>query len=164
MNTDIATLAQKLISVMSAKNITISLAESCTGGLIAASVTDIPGASEIFLGSAVTYSNEAKRDLLGVEPRILSDFGAVSFQCAEKMAEGARHIFGSDISLSVTGIAGPEGGSAEKPVGTVWFGVSSDLGTSTFKEQFKGGRSQVRSEAVKIALLLLSEAAEMLPG
>lgn len=157
MNMDIRLLAERLIAEATSHNITMSFAESCTGGLIAGSVTDVSGASKVFLGSAVTYSNEAKIGILGVDPQTINDFGAVSPQCAEKMAEGARRIFGSDIALSVTGIAGPDGGSEEKPVGTVWFGISQCGETYTFKRNFGGERELIRSSAVKTALTSLIE-------
>ncbi|MEA4873677.1 MAG: CinA family protein [Synergistaceae bacterium] len=154
---DSGLLAEKLIEEAALRNVTIALAESCTGGMIAGVLTDIPGASKVFLGSAVTYSNEAKIDILGVDPDIINDHGAVSSHCAEKMAEGAKRIFRSEIALSVTGIAGPDGGSAEKPVGTVWFGISSNDATYTFKKQFSGERALIRNSAVKTALEALLE-------
>ena len=154
---DSGLLAEKLIEEAALRNVTIALAESCTGGMIAGVLTDIPGASKVFLGSAVTYSNEAKIDILGVDPDIINDHGAVSSHCAEKMAEGAKRIFRSEIALSVTGIAGPDGGSAEKPVGTVWFGISSNDATYTFKKQFCGERALIRNSAVKTALEALLE-------
>ncbi len=154
---DIGLLAERLIQEAALRNMTIGLAESCTGGRIAGSLTDVQGASKVFLGSAVTYSNEAKIDILGVDPAIINDHGAVSSRCAEKMAEGAKRIFRSDIALSVTGIAGPDGGSEEKPVGTVWFGISSKDATYTFKKQFSGERELIRNSAVKTALAALLE-------
>jgi len=154
---DSGLLAEKLIEEAALRNVTIALAESCTGGMIAGVLTDVPGASKVFLGSAVTYSNEAKTDILGVDPDIINDHGAVSSYCAEKMAEGAKRIFRSEIALSVTGIAGPDGGSAEKPVGTVWFGISSNDATYTFKKQFSGERALIRNSAVKTALEALLE-------
>ena len=154
---DSGLLAEKLIEEAALRNVTIALAESCTGGMIAGVLTDVPGASKVFLGSAVTYSNEAKTDILGVDPDIINDHGAVSSYCAEKMAEGAKRIFRSEIALSVTGIAGPDGGSAEKPVGTVWFGISSNDATYTLKKQFSGERALIRNSAVKTALEALLE-------
>jgi PncC family amidohydrolase len=157
MTMDTGLLAERLIEEAALRNMTIALAESCTGGMIAGSLTDVSGASKVFLGSAVTYSNEAKIDILGVEPAIINDHGAVSSQCAEKMAEGAKRIFRSDIALSVTGIAGPDGGSQEKPVGTVWFAISSKDATYTFKKQFSGKRELIRNYAVNTALASLLE-------
>ena len=117
-------LEEAALKALISKNLTLSLAESCTGGLIAARLTNIPGASGAFISSAVTYSNEAKSALLGVREETLREYGAVSRQTAREMAEGARKASGSDIALSVTGIAGPDGGSAEKPVGLVYLGIS----------------------------------------
>lgn len=157
MTMDTKFLAERLVEEAASRNMTIALAESCTGGLIAGSLTNVPGASVVFLGSAVTYSNEAKIDILRVDPRIINEYGAVSSECAEKMSEGAKRIFRSEIALSVTGIAGPDGGSEEKPVGTVWFGISSNDATYTFKKQFSGERAFIRNSAVKTALEALLE-------
>ena len=105
------------------RGLTLALAESCTGGGIAAMLTDVPGSSSFFLLGAVAYANSAKTTLLGVDPDILEEHGAVSEAVARAMARGARERAGSDLALSVTGVAGPGGGSEDKPVGTVWFGV-----------------------------------------
>lgn len=125
-------LAKKLME----KQITIGIAESCTGGLITHKLTNIPGSSEYMLCGMVTYSNESKRDVLGVDSRLIETYGAVSAEVAAAMAEGVRKIAGSDIGVSTTGIAGPGGGSAEKPVGLMYTGISSELGTQTKKLQF----------------------------
>jgi nicotinamide-nucleotide amidase len=122
---DGATLAETIVREATARNVTIALAESCTGGMAAAELTDVPGASEVFLGGVVAYSNASKTALLGVDEAELARHGAVSRPIAEQMAAGARKRLGADVCVSVTGIAGPAGGSAEKPVGTVWFGVHS---------------------------------------
>lgn len=148
-----------VIELFRKKGLSLSLAESCTGGMIAAAVTDIAGASDIFWGSAVTYINSAKENILGVSHETLAQHGAVSAECAAEMARGSRRIYGADVALSVTGIAGPGGGSAEKPVGTVWFGVSTAAGERTFKEVFAGGRGEVRLQTVKRALAALDELA-----
>ena len=155
MNDDPRKLAERLVAEASSRGLKISFAESCTGGLIAASVTDIPGASGVFLGSAVTYSNEAKRDILGVDGSVIAEYGAVSAMCAEKMAEGARRIFGSDMALSVTGVAGPDGGSKDKPVGTVWFGLTVRDHTRTEVKHFSGNREAVRDQSIKHAISML---------
>ena len=136
---------------------TAALAESCTGGMIASAVTDIAGASEIFLGSAVTYANSAKENILGVSPETLASDGAVSEKCAKEMAEGARRIFGADTAVSVTGIAGPGGGSPQKPVGTVWFGYSSEKEACAFCKIFEGDRDEVRRQTAELALITLLE-------
>ena len=135
----------------------LSFAESCTGGLVSALFTEIPGVSEILMGSAVTYSNEAKHNLLGVSEETLSTYGAVSSQCAEEMAAGSRRIYNSDVAMSITGIAGPDGGTPEKPVGTVWFGYADKNRVISFKKEFKGSREQVRAASVKQILFTLSQ-------
>lgn len=152
MNTEIYLLAEKVIDAAIEKEKKIALAESCTGGLIAAALTEIAGASAVFQGSAVTYSNEAKEHILGVQSAVLKTHGAVSGVCARQMAEGARRIYGSDIALSVTGIAGPGGGTPEKPVGTVWFGHSNGESSGSFLRHFDGDRAQIRLSTVKAAL------------
>ena len=108
------------------RGLTISAAESCTGGMFGAAMTDVPGISAVFDRSLVTYSNEAKMQELGVSAETLEKFGAVSEETAREMAEGVRRVSGSDIGVSVTGIAGPDGGTEEKPVGTVWYGLAMD--------------------------------------
>ena len=117
--------AAKIGEAMKFRGVTISTAESCTGGGLSACFVSVPGSSSWFKGSAVAYQNEIKTGLLGVSEKILSEKGAVSKECAAAMAEGARRIFDTDLAVSITGIAGPDGGSAEKPVGTVWIGFSS---------------------------------------
>lgn len=134
------------------KNLKISCAESCTGGLIGAALTEFPGISEIFNGSAVTYSNEAKINILGVKPETLKNFGAVSEQCAIEMAEGSMRIYNSDIAISVTGIAGPDGGTKLKPVGTVCFGISTEKNLYSFTKIFQGNRNDIRLQTVNNAL------------
>jgi len=129
------------------KKLSLSAAESCTGGRIGDKITNVPGSSDYFLGSAVTYSNEAKTALLGVKDKSLKAHGAVSEQVAGEMAVGCRKLFGSDIAVSTTGIAGPTGGSKEKPVGLVWFGVSDGRTTKTERTVFSGDREQVKEAA-----------------
>ena len=121
---------------------TVSCAESCTGGTISQLFTSIPGSSAYFLGGVTSYANNVKQDVLGVPAEIISEYGAVSSECVAAMAEGVRRITGSDYAVSTSGIAGPGGGSPEKPVGTVWVGVSSDSGTETFKVQYNGDRKR----------------------
>jgi nicotinamide-nucleotide amidase len=134
---------------------TLSVAESCTGGLIARRITEVPGSSAYFLEGAVTYSNEAKIRTLAVAPEIISEHGAVSAQCAEAMAKGIRDRSRSDHALSVTGIAGPDGGSKEKPVGTVYIGYSGINNTKSMKITLPGDRYLVRWRASQAALDLL---------
>lgn len=149
---EIRELAEKLIVTALSAGKTISLAESCTGGGLAAAITDVAGSSAVFYGSAVTYSNEAKESILGVPWDIIEKYGAVSRECALGMARGARAIYGADIALSITGVAGPGGGTPEKPVGTVWFACSSGEKEEAFMCCFGGDRGDIRSAAVKTAL------------
>lgn len=123
---------------------TLAVAESCTGGLIGNRLTRIPGSSDYFLGGVIAYSNGLKEKLLGVPGKILIDHGAVSVETARAMAEGARNVTGADIGISVTGIAGPSGGTDEKPVGTVCFGLATSEGTTDFSHVFGGDRWQVQ--------------------
>jgi len=131
---------------------TVSLAESCTGGLIAERLTDVPGSSRYFMEGAVTYSNEAKIARLGVKPKTLEEFGAVSSQTAEEMAAGMREKAGTDYAISVTGIAGPDGGSDDKPVGTVFIGLSDSRGVRSMKFTFPGDRFMIRWRSSQAAL------------
>lgn len=134
-------------------NQTITTAESCTGGLISAFITDISGSSQYFERGFVTYSNEAKTELIGVPEDILIAHGAVSKECARAMAEGALKAAKSDYALAVTGIAGPGGGTAEKPTGLVYIGLAQKNGeTQVWKNIFEGDRTQVRLSTVKTAL------------
>lgn len=157
MNREVFELAEKLVTYASAKKIKIAFAESCTGGLIGATVTDIAGSSKVFLGSAVVYCNSAKQNILGVSGDVLAKHGAVSFECAVQMASGTRRLYCSDVAMSVTGIAGPDGGSLEKPVGTVWFGYASDKEECAFVRYFPGSRRDIRNATVREALLYLTE-------
>ncbi len=134
------------------KCLTLSLAESCSGGLIAKRITDIPGSSGYFSEGVVTYSNEAKTRLLGVPADLLNSCGAVSSECASAMAKGARAASGSDLGLAVTGIAGPDGGSEEKPVGTVFISLAAADGCWTKRFQFNGNRDEVRAMTAWTAL------------
>ena len=126
-------------------SITIATAESCTGGLISENLTDIPGISRVFMGGAVTYSNEAKMEYLGVKAQTLEAYGAVSRETAVEMAEGIRNRLKTNIGISVTGIAGPDGGTAQKPVGLVYIGLSSDSGTVTKELRLSGNRKKIRT-------------------
>ena len=121
---------------------TVSAAESCTGGTISALFTSVPGSSEYFLGSVVSYANSVKHGVLGVSEEILKEHGAVSSECVSAMAEGVRKLTGSDFSVATSGIAGPGGGSDEKPVGSVWIAVSSQKGTETFRLLFNSDRKR----------------------
>jgi len=146
---------QKLISYLSEFHLTLALAESCTGGLIAERITNIPGASACFKGGVVCYANTVKHDLLGVSQAVLEVEGAVSQTCAQAMAEGARRSLQSDVALSVTGIAGPGGGTLAKPVGLVFIGVATSKAVSAQKFLFSGDRASIRQQAADAALKLL---------
>lgn len=126
---DVGSVENAVLIKLRAEGKTLACAESCTGGFIAKRLTDIAGASDVFLGSAVTYSNDAKIKMLGVKPETLERWGAVSEATAIEMAEGIRKALSADVGISTTGIAGPGGGSAEKPVGTVWIAISTENGT-----------------------------------
>ena len=134
----------------------LGLAESCSAGLLAARITDVPGASDYFAGGVVSYSNEAKHDLLGVDEGLLKEFGAVSPEVARAMAEGALERFGADVALSITGIAGPGGGTDEKPVGFVCFhAMTADGAESALSPVIPGGRSDIRERSALVAMHLL---------
>ena len=152
------TIAEKLVALYSAAGRTCATAESCTGGGIGSAITSVPGSSEIFLGGVISYSNDVKHRVLGVKAETLDAFGAVSAETAAEMAAGARRLAGADVAVAVTGIAGPGGGSAEKPVGLVWFGLATALGVRAEKAIFPGDRERVRSAAVNHALGMLTAA------
>ena len=136
------TLQECIGRILSRNGKTVSTAESCTGGTISALFTSVPGSSEYFLGSVTSYANSVKTGVLGVPEEIIATYGAVSSECVAAMAEGVRKITGSDFSVATSGIAGPGGGSDEKPVGTVWIGVSSPKETKTYKMVFNGDRKR----------------------
>jgi nicotinamide-nucleotide amidase len=153
---DIHDLARKLIENCAAKKQTIATAESCTGGLIAGALTDIAGASDVFERGFVTYSNQAKIDMLGVAPEAIERHGAVSAEVAEAMAQGTLAHSKTDIAVSATGIAGPGGGTPAKPVGLVYIGLATRAGAAFhYKCLFKGDRDDVRMQAVREALKLI---------
>ena len=154
-DTEIYELAKSLITSAKERGITISTAESCTGGLIAGALTAVPGSSEVVQGAIVSYSNEVKMNALGVSSADLEAHGAVSSQVVEQMATGSKERLGTDISVSVSGIAGPGGGSKEKPVGTVWFGLASPQGVKSEVQVFDGNRDEVRKQTVVHALELV---------
>lgn len=146
-----------LLSELRASGKTFATAESCTAGMISSRVGDIPGASDVLLGGIVSYANAVKENVLGVPHEVLVKYGAVSEQCAGYMAEGARRVTGAGIAVSVTGIAGPDGGTAEKPVGMVCFGVSDERGTYTETKQFgsKRNRAKIRLLTSMYAMMLV---------
>lgn len=139
------------------QEITVATAESCTGGNVAGRITRIAGSSAYMMGGIVSYSNDAKANLLGVSRETLENPGAVSEECATQMAEGARRALGATFGVSTTGIAGPSGGTARKPVGLVYIGVSGPHGSSVEEHQFSGDRAQVIESATVRALAMLVE-------
>lgn len=144
---------QKLGEQLLRKSWRLALAESCTGGLISAACTNIAGSSRWFECGFVTYSNEAKIQMLGVDASIIDTNGAVSQATVLAMATGALRHSEANIALSVSGIAGPDGGTMEKPVGTVWFAIATTLGDKKFfQQQFSGDRQSVREQAVQFAI------------
>lgn len=151
--------AQRVFDICRARGLTLATAESCTAGLIAATITDIPGSSGIFDRGFVTYSNKAKQVLLGVSKDLLDEYGAVSAQVAKAMALGALNAAETSLAVSVTGIAGPDGGTPEKPVGLVFLGCASREGKFHVRECRFGdlGRSEVRRRSVIAAFALLEE-------
>jgi len=157
---DLLAEAEALLAVCRAAGLTIATAESCTGGLVAAALTAIAGSSDVVDRGFVTYSNAAKTEMLGVPAAMIAAEGAVSEAVARAMAEGALRRSAASLAVSVTGIAGPGGGSAAKPVGLVWFGAARRGGAvRALRLVFPGDRASVRREAVAQALALLREAA-----
>jgi nicotinamide-nucleotide amidase len=153
---DIQDLASRLIKLYEGRGLKIVTAESCTGGMIAAALTDIAGASAVFERGFVTYSNDSKIDLLGVLPDYIASYGAVSGEVAEAMADGALTYSLADIAVSVTGIAGPDGGTEKKPVGLVYIGIATKDGARFhYQNIFKGDRDDIRHQATAEALRLL---------
>ena len=149
-------VAENLVELLKARGLVCATAESCTGGGVGSAITGVPGSSAVFAGGVISYSNEVKRDVLGVSAESLDKYGAVSPQVAAQMADGVRRLLKTDLAVSLTGIAGPDGGSDEKPVGLVWFGLSTPSGTRTEKCLFRGDRAQVRVQAVVHALGMLT--------
>jgi len=145
-------LASIVVEQLRCMEKTVALAESCTGGLLSNAFTDVPGASKVFAGSAVCYANDAKMNLLGIPECLLVQHGAVSAECAEAMASAAAEKFGSDYGVAVTGFAGPDGGTAADPVGTVYLGYASPSGVWSRRLFVSGDRLQVKVRAVNTAL------------
>ncbi len=153
------TLAETVIAAATGTTTRLATAESCTGGMVAAALTDVPGSSRVFLGSVVSYDNSVKSGVLGVSEQALLSEGAVSADTVRQMARGVVRLTGADLAVAITGIAGPDGGSADKPVGTVWFGLcardsnSGDTEVSCFVRHFiSGSRDSVRARATTVAL------------
>lgn len=150
-------LEQKVGDLLSKQKLTLSVAESCTGGLLGHRLTNIPGSSAYFIGGVTAYAYEAKERLLRVNHLTLYDHGAVSKETALEMAHGARQVFGTDIGVSITGIAGPSGGLPEKPVGLTWIAVSTRSKDWTQVDVWDGDRLNIKESAVEAALGLLVE-------
>lgn len=153
-------LAERLQGLCLGRGLTVAVAESCTGGLVAATITEVSGSSGYFLGGVVSYANAAKEALLDVPPHVLAAHGAVSAQVAMAMAIGARARFGAALTVSVTGVAGPDGGSDEKPVGLTYVGIADASGVDVHRFTFAGDRAANRGAAVRAALEALIERAE----
>ena len=153
------TVAENLVALLKARGLTCATAESCTGGGVGRAITAVPGSSAVFAGGVISYANSVKRDVLGVSDHSLQTVGAVSPETAAQMAAGVRRLLGTDLAVSLTGIAGPDGGSEEKPVGLVWFGLATAEGVRTEKAIFRGDREAVRNAAVVHALGMLTVAA-----
>ena len=150
-------LEEKVVELLAERHYTVTTAESCTGGMIAGTIVNAAGASEVLNEGYITYSNEAKERLVGVSHETLERFGAVSEQTAREMAEGAARAAGADAALSATGIAGPGGGSVEKPVGLVYIGCCLNGRTVVKECRFNGSRMENRLRTVETALTMLRE-------
>ena len=148
-------LAKRAGELLKRMGLTLSLAESCTGGLIAHRITNISGSSNYFLGGVVAYSNEAKEKILGLPHETLLRYGAVSEETARAMAEGARRLFVSDLALAVTGIAGPTGGTPEKPVGLVYIALAAEEEVRCERHIWNGDRLQNKAQSAEAALEML---------
>ncbi|MGQ9700301.1 MAG: CinA family protein [Candidatus Bipolaricaulaceae bacterium] len=148
-------LEAEIGEVLRKKGLTLAVAESCTGGLLGMRITEVPGSSDYFRGGVIAYSNTVKAKVLGVPQEVLVEKGAVSAECARAMAEGVRALLGVDLALAITGIAGPTGGTREKPVGLVYIALAGPLGVEVEHHQFPGSRRDVRWAASQAALELL---------
>lgn len=152
---DLEEIAPDLIDILREKGLTLSTAESCTGGNIAHHMTLVAGCSDVYNGGAVTYSNTAKADILGVNPQVIAAKGAVSEEVVRAMAEGACKAFHTDCAVATSGIAGPGGGSDDKPAGTVWTAVTTPRGTFSELYHLSGPRSEIIDKATLLVLRLL---------
>jgi len=152
-----ATLAEEVVQLLKNAGMTVTTVESCTGGLLSGTLVDVAGVSEVFNQAYVTYANEAKQSLVGVKSETLKVYGAVSEQTAREMAEGGAKAAKADAALAVTGIAGPDGGTTEKPVGLVYIGCHVNGKTVIERNIFTGSRREVREQSVEAALKLLKK-------
>lgn len=150
-----SSLEKAVVELLKSNNLTVTCAESCTGGMLSSRIIDVPGASDIYKIGIVTYSNKAKRKFLGVKKATLQKYGAVSEQTAKEMAKGAAANYKADVAIAVTGIAGPDGGTAEKPVGLVYIGCCIMGEVTVRKFYFKGNRTQIRQASTVSALMLM---------
>ena len=150
-------LAQEVGSLLRQKGLTLGVVESASGGLISHLITNIPGSSDYYKGSVTAYSNEVKIKVVGVKEATISQYGAVSYQVVEEMAEGGRKVLAADICLADTGIAGPGGAAPEKPVGLFYIGLSHEAGNYSRKHDFQGNRDQNKLQAAEAALAWLRE-------
>jgi PncC family amidohydrolase len=155
MENEAQELVEQIGELLSQQGWTLALAESCTGGLLGHRITNLSGSSTYFQGGAITYSNEAKERILGVPHQILVEHGAVSKEAALAMAQGARRLFGTDIAVSVTGVAGPTGGTPEKPVGLVYIGLAAKSVALWEKHIWRGDRAENKAQSAEAALQLL---------
>lgn len=160
MPSALVALAERLQGICLGRGLTVALAESCTGGLVATTITDVAGSSGYFLGGVVAYSNNAKTALLDVPAATLDAHGAVSAQVAKAMAAGAHARFGAALVASITGVAGPDGGTPEKPVGLTYIGLADGASSEVRRFTFGGDRAAVREAAARATLEWLIEAAE----
>jgi nicotinamide-nucleotide amidase len=149
---DDTTLEQAVVELLRARGRTVAVAESCTGGLLGGRITNVAGSSDVFLGGVISYSNRAKEELLGVPGELLARHGAVSAPVAEAMARGARERFQADLGVGITGVAGPGGGTPEKPVGRVHIGLATAGGAESRQYDLPGTRADVRGRSVVLAL------------
>lgn len=152
-----ALLEERAGAALLKKSLTVACAESCTGGLLTSRLTDVAGSSAYVLGSVVSYSNEVKMSHLGVKAETLQRFGAVSEETAQEMSGGVRGRIGADIGIGITGIAGPGGGTVEKPVGLVYISVAGDKGAVVTRNVFSGTRREIKQQTVDKALNMLLE-------
>ena len=150
-------LEQEVGDLLRQKGITLGIVESATGGLISHLITNIPGSSDYYKGSVTAYSNEVKSEVVGVRKTTINQYGAVSPQVAEEMAQGGRRILAADICLADTGVAGPSGATPEKPIGLFYIGLSHEAGTYSRKHNFQGDREQNKRSAAETALGWLKE-------
>lgn len=152
-----SSLEQQVVAALQTRNVRLATAESCTGGLLGHRLSNVSGASEVYLGGVIAYANAVKISLLGVDAAMLDQHGAVSKEVAQCMAEGVRRTLHSDWGIGITGIAGPGGGTKEKPVGLVYVGVAGPEGTRAVRNVFSGSRFDIKAQSADCALQILLE-------